>query len=117
MTNTQGCISDTRSGFRHAILVTRIMLEMRVPMDQHTFQLLLRACKDCGVGEERFTYDLLLACMTSAEARKHRLQLETGEVSQLASGEKRTENGGLDAEKVPEQRYEVGAGFKSEANI
>ena len=62
-------------------------MEMKVPMEGPTFQLLLRACKDCGVGEDVFTYDLLLACMTSAEARKHRLELEAGKAKELKPGE------------------------------
>ena len=67
-------------------------MEMKVPMEGPTFQLLLRACKDCGVGEDVFTYDLLLACMTSAEARKHRLELEAGKAKELQPGEERRES-------------------------
>ena len=82
------------------------MMEMRVPMNAHTFQLLLRACKDCGVGEEMFTYDLLLACMTSAEARKHRLALEAGKVKELAPGAERSDREQVsnEAENVDQQR-------------
>ena len=36
-----------------------------------SMQLLLRATKECKVGDESFTHDILLACMTVKDAQDH----------------------------------------------
>ncbi len=42
----QGCVSDKESGFRHAVIVWRRMMEAkRVKPDVHSFKLLLRATR------------------------------------------------------------------------
>ncbi len=40
------------------------------PTEAH-FHLLLRAARDCGAGDSDFYRDLLLACMSVEEARRH----------------------------------------------
>ncbi|XP_052818580.1 pentatricopeptide repeat-containing protein 1, mitochondrial-like [Mya arenaria] len=45
------CISDKTSGFRHAILVWRKMLDMGVRPSLNSFNLLLRTVKECGIGQ------------------------------------------------------------------
>ena len=71
-----GCISDRESGFRHAILAWRKLLEMkRVKPNLTTMNLLLRATRDCNIGDSDLTYDVMLACMSPIEAQKHRTAL------------------------------------------
>ena len=96
-----GCISDKESGFRHAILAWRKLLEMKmVKPNLTTINLLLRATRgrlshlmkqrlsvhqvtyqsefsppDCNIGDSDLTYDVMLACMSPIEAQKHRTKL------------------------------------------
>ena len=92
-----GCISDKESGFRHAVLAWRKLLEVkRVKPNLTTVNLLLRATRgwlsdsitytvvqfplsillsDCNIGDSDLTYDVMLACMSPIEAQKHRTKL------------------------------------------
>ena len=73
------CISDRRHGFRHSVAVWRKMIAMKVRPNVHCFNLMLKAAKDCGAGDERFNLDLLLGSLSVDEVRKHTLKLLEGE--------------------------------------
>ncbi|XP_052262506.1 pentatricopeptide repeat-containing protein 1, mitochondrial-like isoform X2 [Dreissena polymorpha] len=47
------CISDNTSGFRHAVLVWRKMLKMGVKPTIRSYNMLLRAVNECGIGEAK----------------------------------------------------------------
>ena len=76
----QACISDRKAGFKLAMAVYRRMLEKKVEPDIHTFNLVLRATRDCGIGSGKVVNDLLLDAMTSQEIRrfKDRIQIDDG---------------------------------------
>lgn len=41
----------------------------------YLYNLLLRTTKECGIGDESFAHDIVLACMSVKEAREHRKKL------------------------------------------
>lgn len=45
----QACISDTKNGFRHALITLKKMQSMGFRPDIFTYNLLLRSIRDCGV--------------------------------------------------------------------
>ncbi len=71
------------------------MLRGRVALVPAHFHLLLRAARDCGAGDGDFHRDILLACMTVEEARRHGQRL-------------------LEAQKPPEALAAPQEGKKSE---
>ena len=90
----QGCISDKKAGFRHALMVWRSLIEEKHLRPNHFIaNLLLRATKECGSGESEFSYDILLACMSVQEAQKHRLLIEESHGPRLAIGAGEEEEG------------------------
>ncbi|XP_077870468.1 pentatricopeptide repeat-containing protein 1, mitochondrial-like [Saccoglossus kowalevskii] len=54
------CIADKHSGFRLAIQVWRQMLSRRIEPEAETFNLLLRAVRDCGIGDVEAANQILL---------------------------------------------------------
>ncbi len=66
----QACISDRKAGFRHAVIVYRRMLENNIKPNVFIFNLLLRAARDCGVGDDRVAGDLLLESLSSQQVRQ-----------------------------------------------
>ena len=71
----QACISDRDSGFRLALTVYRRLLNKRISPSIQTFNLVLKATKDCGVGDTDVANDLLIEAMTSKEVRKFKQKL------------------------------------------
>lgn len=53
------CISDKDAGFTHAIEVWRKMISKKLHPDIYSYNLLLRAVRDCGVGPEEVSCNLL----------------------------------------------------------
>lgn len=47
-----GSISDTASGFSHAIHILRHMDKLSIPFNLHILNLLLRSARDCGIGSK-----------------------------------------------------------------
>ncbi|XP_041714560.1 pentatricopeptide repeat-containing protein 1, mitochondrial [Coregonus clupeaformis] len=55
-----GCVRDRDTGFRQALQVYRQMLRMGIRPDIQNYNLLLRAARDCGVGDPAVASALLL---------------------------------------------------------
>ncbi|XP_071266037.1 pentatricopeptide repeat-containing protein 1, mitochondrial isoform X2 [Salvelinus alpinus] len=55
-----GCVRDRDTGFRQALQVYRQMLRMGIRPDVQNYNLLLRAARDCGIGNPAVASALLL---------------------------------------------------------
>ena len=98
----QACIGDKESGFRLSMAIYRRMLEKKISPDLHTFNLILRATRDCGIGSAKVINDLLLESMTSRQVRKFmdRLQKQESKLLETKNSKERSENYILDINEL-----------------
>ena len=53
------CISDKKAGLKHAIDVWRRMRKKKLTFERHHYNLLLKAVRECGVGDPEFANQLV----------------------------------------------------------
>lgn len=70
------CISDKEAGLRHAILLWRKMRRFKITPNVYCYNLLLRAVKECGVGDSKFLQDILIEAMSPEDVRKLKTQFK-----------------------------------------
>ncbi|XP_053412462.1 pentatricopeptide repeat-containing protein 1, mitochondrial isoform X2 [Nycticebus coucang] len=55
-----GCIQDKKTGFRYALQVWRQMLSLGLKPNQHSYNQMLMAARDCGLGHPEVASELFL---------------------------------------------------------
>ncbi|NXE67940.1 PTCD1 protein, partial [Calcarius ornatus] len=100
------CIKDTENGFRLALQVWQQMNKLGIKADSHTYNLMLRAARDCGIGNPAVASRLLL----SPPENSAQLKLPPGRRKEKVKNQrkKRSESSAvqLDVEAMEKQLFQ-----------
>ncbi|XP_010214130.1 PREDICTED: pentatricopeptide repeat-containing protein 1, mitochondrial [Tinamus guttatus] len=105
-----GCIKDSENGFRYALQVWNQMTKLGMKGDTATYNLMLRAARDCGIGDPVLASRVLLG---STEEKSSQLRLAPGERKEKARSQKNKKKKGsesaaavqLDVEAMEKQLF------------
>ncbi|KAM9125220.1 pentatricopeptide repeat-containing protein 1, mitochondrial [Pangshura tecta] len=81
-----GCIKDKESGLRYALQVWQQMTKLGIKPDGYTYNLMLHAARDCGIGDPVVASILLLR---STDEDPKQVKLISGRRGQKMKGQKR----------------------------
>ncbi|XP_029433449.1 pentatricopeptide repeat-containing protein 1, mitochondrial [Rhinatrema bivittatum] len=107
-----GCIKDKDTGFRYVLQVWRQMLKLEIKPNASSYNLLLRATRDCGIGDAAVASDLLLR---AEEPTPSRLKLKAGRHGQKRKKGNTHTASELDVETLEKQIFPDGAGDPEES--
>ncbi|NXS05356.1 PTCD1 protein, partial [Oxylabes madagascariensis] len=100
------CIKDSENGFRFALQVWQQMNKLGIKADSHTYNLMLRAARDCGIGDPAVASKLLL----SPPEHSPQLKLPPGRQKEKVKNQRRkgSENAAvqLDVEAMEKQLFQ-----------
>ncbi|NXO10031.1 PTCD1 protein, partial [Oriolus oriolus] len=100
------CIKDSESGFRFALQIWKQMNKLGIKADSHTYNLMLRAARDCGIGDPAVASKLLL----SPPENSPQLQLPPGRWKEKVKNQrkKRSESAAvqLDVKAMEKQLFQ-----------
>ncbi|NXN04336.1 PTCD1 protein, partial [Sylvia borin] len=100
------CIKDSENGFRFALQVWQQMNKLGIKADSHTYNLMLRAARDCGIGNPAVASKLLL----SPPEHSPQLKLPPGTQKQKVKNQRKRRSGSaavqLDVEAMEKQLFQ-----------
>uniref|UniRef100_A0A8C9EVS3 PTCD1 protein n=1 Tax=Pavo cristatus TaxID=9049 RepID=A0A8C9EVS3_PAVCR len=100
------CIKDSESGFRYALQVWKQMTKLGIKADSHSYNLMLRAARDCGIGDPAVASKVLLR---PTDENLPQLRLEPGRQkvkNQRKKGEEAAPAVRLDVEAMEKQLFQ-----------
>ncbi|NWU94515.1 PTCD1 protein, partial [Upupa epops] len=100
-----GCIKDNENGFRYALQVWKEMTKLGIKADSHTYNLMLRAARDCGIGDPVLASELLL----SPPENSAQLRLTAGRQKKQGRRQKESQSTAalqLDVEAMEKQLFQ-----------
>ncbi|NWU48166.1 PTCD1 protein, partial [Dromas ardeola] len=110
------CIKDSENGFRYALQVWKQMTKLGIKADSHTYNLMLRAARDCGIGDQVVASELLLR--PSEERPSSQLRLAPGRQKEKVKNQKKewesTAAVQLDVEALEKQLFQESSGKPEE---
>ncbi|KFZ48487.1 hypothetical protein N321_03088, partial [Antrostomus carolinensis] len=102
------CIKDSENGFRYALQVWKQMTKLGIKADSHTYNLMLRAARDCGIGDPVVASQLLLRPTheNPSELRLPPGRLKEKVTSQRKKGSESAAAAQLDVEAMEQQLFQ-----------
>ncbi|KAM6249995.1 pentatricopeptide repeat-containing protein 1, mitochondrial [Porphyrio hochstetteri] len=100
------CIKDSENGFRYALQVWKEMTKLGIKANSHTYNLMLRAARDCGIGDPALASELLLQPPHENSAQ---LRLGPGKLKVKSERKRRSERAAalqLDVEAMEKQIFQ-----------
>ncbi|GAB0196527.1 pentatricopeptide repeat-containing protein 1, mitochondrial [Grus japonensis] len=101
------CIKDSENGFRYALQVWKQMTKLGIKANSHTYNLMLRAARDCGIGDPVVASELLLR---PTHENSSQLRLTSGRLKEKVPSQRKkgSENAAavqLDVEAMEKQLF------------
>ncbi|NXS94289.1 PTCD1 protein, partial [Jacana jacana] len=103
------CIKDSENGFRYALQVWKQMTKLGIKANSHTYNLMLRAARDCGIGDPVLASELLLR---PSDENSSQLRLAAGRQKEKVKNQKKKKELGsaaavqLDVEAMEKQLFQ-----------